>query len=57
MSQEKQQVECFELTDLSAKSRYEEIINKYAVVHEEFAYMRDGTPKVTVWYIFVDDML
>jgi hypothetical protein len=57
MSQERQKVECFDLTDLSKKLRYEEILNRYAVVNTEFAYMKDGTPKVTVWYVWVDDVV
>jgi hypothetical protein len=57
MPQERQKVEVFDLTDLSQKVRYEEILNKYAVVKTEFAYMKDGTPKVTVWYVWVDDVV
>ena len=29
---------------------YEYILNTYIKIKEEFAYMRDGTPKVTIWY-------
>ena len=52
---ERQLVGVFDLADLTDKLRYEEILNKYAVVNTEFAYQRDKTPLVTVWYIFTDD--
>ena len=48
-------VNTFDLNDPSDKEKYEYILNTYDVVKEEFDYMRDGTPKVTVWYIVSDD--
>ena len=50
MSKSVIKVETFNLNDLGDKSIYESILNKYEKIKEEFAYMKDGTPKVTVWY-------
>ena len=46
-----QKVDVFELSDLPQKSKYEYIINNYHVVREEFAYMKNGEAKITVWWI------
>jgi hypothetical protein len=45
-------VEVLELNDLNDKMRYEELLNDESVIidKEQFAYMKDGTPKITVWY-------
>ena len=43
-------VETFILTDLSDKAIYEHILNTYEKIKEEFGFMRDGTPKVVIWY-------
>ena len=52
---EVRKVDSFDLSNLIDKAAYEAIINKYPTVKEEFSYMRDGTPKVTVWYISDED--
>ena len=43
-------VQTFVLSNLDEKTEYERLRNTYEMIHEEFAYMRDGTPKVTLWY-------
>jgi 3-deoxy-D-manno-octulosonate 8-phosphate phosphatase KdsC-like HAD superfamily phosphatase len=43
-------VQTFDLGDMHQKAAYEDLRNKYEMIKEEFAYMRDGTPKVTLWY-------
>jgi hypothetical protein len=48
---EKKKVEVFDLSNMNDKMAYEKIINTYLVIREEFAYMRDGSAKVTVWYV------
>jgi hypothetical protein len=52
----KQRVESFDLSDLDQKKKYEQIINTYQVIREEFAYvMKNGVPVITVWYILEED--
>jgi hypothetical protein len=48
---DEKKVEVFDLSNMMEKDRYEKIMNEHHVIREEFAYMRDGTAKVTVWYI------
>ena len=50
MSKSVIKVETFNLDDLGDKAMYESILNKYEKIKEEFAYMKNGTPKVTIWY-------
>lgn len=45
-----QKVQAFDLSNLSEKAEYERILNTYEVIKTEFGFMRDGTPKVVVWY-------
>lgn len=52
---EKKQVEVFDLSSIGDKDAYEHILNTYVVIKEEFAYLRDGTAKVTVWYVKDED--
>lgn len=52
---ERKKVETFDLSNLADKAIYEDIINRYEVVEQNFSYMKDGTPKITVWYVFDDD--
>lgn len=52
---EKQCVASFDLSEGNQKHAYESILNTYAVIRTEFAYMKDGTPKVTIWYLKPDD--
>lgn len=53
----RQKVEVFELSNLSEKTTYEKLLNKdsVTVIKEQFAYLKDGTPVITIWY--VDDEL
>lgn len=48
----KKKVEVFELNALQDKMRYEELLNDDDVIieKEQFTYLKDGTPKITVWY-------
>jgi hypothetical protein len=48
-------VQTFNLNDLADKSIYEDILNRYEKIKEEFAYMKDGTPLVTIWYAEEED--
>jgi hypothetical protein len=45
-------VEVFELSDPKDKKRYEELLNDSTVevYDKEFGYMKDGTPKIVIWY-------
>ena len=52
---EERKVATFDLNNLQERVEYERILNKYAIIKEEFGYMRDGTPKVTVWYVVEDE--
>jgi len=52
---EERRVSTFDLSNLQEKIEYERILNKYGIIKEEFAYMRDSTPKVTVWYVVEDE--
>lgn len=55
MSSDKVRVESFDLTDLQQKSKYEQILNTYQKIREEFAYVgRNGIPTVTIWYVKED---
>jgi hypothetical protein len=49
-----QKVQTFDLSSLTDKAEYERILNTHEVIKTEFGFMRDGTPKVVVWY-FVED--
>jgi len=44
-------VDTFDLSNIREKSQYEFIMNNYPIIGTEFAYMKDGTPKVTIWYL------
>jgi hypothetical protein len=47
-------VAVFELTDPIDKSKYEDLLNDPTVeiIEKQFSYTgREGTPKVTIWYI------
>jgi len=46
-----QRVQTFDLSNIQEKSEYERILNKYEIIKTEFGFMRDGTPKVVVWYV------
>lgn len=46
-----QKVATFDLSNIQERSEYERILNTYQVIKTEFGFMRDGTPKVVVWYI------
>lgn len=48
---DQKKVEVFDLSNLNDKLAYEHVINTFQVLREEFAYMKDGTAKVTVWYV------
>lgn len=50
MSKSVIKVETFNLNDIGDKMIYENILNSYEKINEVFAYMKDGTPKVTIWY-------
>jgi len=53
---DRQKVDVFEISNPHEKAQYEELINQYRVVREEFAYMqRDGSTRITVWYIVEDE--
>jgi hypothetical protein len=55
MDQDQIKVQTFDLSDINAKAEYEKILNAHEKIKEEFAYMRDGTPKVTIWYAVTKD--
>jgi hypothetical protein len=42
----------FELTDPSDKKKYEELLNDplVTIYDREFAYDRNGVPKLVIWY-------
>jgi hypothetical protein len=50
-------IDVFELSDPADKKRYEELLNDVTaeIYGKEFAYMKDGTPKITVWYEKIDE--
>lgn len=50
-----QKVRTFTLNDDAEREEYEYILNHYERLKEEFDYMRDGTPKVTIWYAVEND--
>ena len=51
-------VDVFDLSNASEKDAYEELINKEGVevTKTEFAYVRAGDPKVTVFYQVEEDL-
>ena len=48
---DERKVATFDLSNMQERSEYERILNTHSIIKEEFGYMRDGTPKVTVWYV------
>ena len=48
-------VQTFVLTNIDEKVEYERLLNTYEKIKEEFGFMRDGTPKVVLWYAVPKD--
>jgi len=44
-------VETYRLGDSGDKVLYENILNNFNILKEEFIYDKQGSPIVTVWYI------
>jgi hypothetical protein len=49
-------VEVYELNEMRDRQQYTVLMNNpnVVIVKEEFSYMKDGTPKITVWYEIED---
>lgn len=49
-------VEVYELNEVRDKQAYTNLLNNtnVTIIKEEFAYMKDSTPKITVWYELED---
>lgn len=48
-------VEVLDLSDPAQIKRYENILNKYQITETQFGFMKDGTPKVVIYYAKDDD--
>ena len=50
-------VDVFDLKIDKEKNAYENLMNNpdVEIIKEEFSYVRTGDPKITVWYLLVEE--
>ncbi len=50
-------VEVFDLKMDTEKKQYENLMNNpdATIIKEEFSYVKTGDPKITVWYLLIED--
>lgn len=48
-------VETYNLNDLSDKDSYQNVLNCYDVIRDEFMYDKFNNPLITVWYVKDDE--
>ncbi len=50
-------VDVFDLKMDNEKKAYEDLMNNpdVTIVKDEFSYVKTGDPKITVWYLLIED--